>query len=428
MNTAALGAAGLVMIPALQADMPSGDEFAISIVAGRDLDGDGIPDVVVSDSTSPDRAEVWFVAGVDGSVFAHRTGPAGFWGPFLSWVGDIDRNGIEDIGVSWSEASGSRHIEILCGRDGGVLRTIQSGGDGFEPLLIHPSGDTDADGYADPLVTGTLLSSSGRSAPCVRVLSGRDGSILQEIEAESRASKSCSWAAGIGDVDGDGRDDLAACWSGEFLTNRRIILYSGRTGACLRELPGFGGEPRYGESVDTGMDHDGDGVPDFVAGSPYRFDVPGVVRVQSGRDGSVLRTVEGIHAVSKAGWGGSFGACVRFVRDVDEDSVPELLIGMPRESMTGSAFLCSGRTGAVLFEIQGRLHEPGPGEADLCEHHLGAALADAGDLDGDGAHDLAIAHVPEDRLQVGRVQVVSSRTGRVLLSIDRESMRRANER
>lgn len=80
---------------------------------------------------------------------------------------------------------------------------------------------------------------------------------------------------------------------------------------------------------------------------------------------------------------GNFGWAVSELRDVDGDGAGEAMTGAPFNTSggdnAGRAYAFSGRTGAPLFTWTGE-----PNDA------LGYALADAGDVDGDGLSDILV--------------------------------------
>jgi hypothetical protein len=108
--------------------------------------------------------------------------------------------------------------------------------------------------------------------------------------------------ATIGDLDGDGTDDLAVGAPGETsggaLSNGRVYLVSGATGAVLRELagqPDADGAAQFGEVVAAVGDLDGDGVPDVAASATRSAPAHQRVYLFSGATGAVLGTAESPH-------------------------------------------------------------------------------------------------------------------------------------
>ncbi len=111
----------------------------------------------------------------------------------------------------------------------------------------------------------------------------------------------------------------------------------------LAEHQGDATNSYYGH--DGGVDYDGDGVPDFLTNGDRRPDV----LVVSGKDGSTLRTFDGLVAFS------TFASA--FFPDRTADDVPEVLVGLRRGAgngaLPGEIVLLNGATGAALWTSPG---------------------------------------------------------------------------
>jgi hypothetical protein len=147
-------------------------------------------------------------------------------------------------------------------------------------------------------------------------------------------------------------------------------------------------------------DVDGDGVRDFAVGSPLEAPA-GVVRVHSGADGSVLRTFGG------ATPGASFGAALAVVTDLDGGGLPDLMVGAPDTTWShasqGTAYVYSLETGLRWIQLFG-------GGANA---RMGQAVANLGDVDGDGVEDFGAGEPGADfagLVDNGAVTVVSGAT------------------
>jgi hypothetical protein len=137
------------------------------------------------------------------------------------------------------------------------------------------------------------------------------------------------------------------------------------------------GSSRFGWSVGSGFDLDGDGCDDVVIGIPYEDENgvtdAGTVRVMSGKTHALLLEIKGT-----LGTNSQFGAAVALVGDVDGDGVCDVVIGAPGYS-SGAGYVgaFSGANGNVLWYIVG-----GAGA------QLGASVSAAGDVDHDGHMDV----------------------------------------
>jgi len=174
--------------------------------------------------------------------------------------------------------------------------------------------DLDADGGSDWVVgiPGHDIAPNlggGR----VRAYSGKTGATLWTVSGSVLTN--LGWAvAGMPDVNGDGRDDVAVSnplYDSNGLTNNgRVQILSGLNGSVLLTIAGTQNDERMGESLACPGDLNGDGVADLAVGSPYYnvisgfatlFDA-GRVRAVSGATGSVLWTASGDEQNLRFGW------------------------------------------------------------------------------------------------------------------------------
>src|SRR5690606_34807724 len=100
-----------------------------------------------------------------------------------------------------------------------------------------------------------------------RVFSGSTGNVIWERTGEPQSQFGTA-VCGIGDVDHDGRPDVAisAPRNSTSTPSGFVGIYSGRNGAELYRLRG-GSQQDFGAALASG-DLDGDRRPDLVVGSP----------------------------------------------------------------------------------------------------------------------------------------------------------------
>ena len=228
-----------------------GDLYGASI-AGTLSSGDGSPEPIIGQSLlSGDGSPEPII----GAALSGDGSPEPIIGAALSGDGSPE----PIIGATQAANGGPGYIEILTRDDLTPLATMQGdqNGDRFG-WSVSQAGDVDGDGTLDFIVGAHP--DTGATPGYARVLSGWDGTTMLLLTDGSLSTGFGSSVAGIGDVDGDGHDDLAV---GSFGTVR---VFSGLDGSLAQLINGNDATP-LGSTVSFAGDLDGDGKADLALSS-----------------------------------------------------------------------------------------------------------------------------------------------------------------
>ncbi len=349
--------------PPLEA-VEGGSEFGASVAALEDLNGDGVGDLAVGapadNQAYPSAGAVWILfMNQDGSVLStHKiseatdsiTGPADQFrlGTRLSGLGDWRGRGFYELAIG-------RSLGAVVGlRTNGMVEFQESfpEADSRQSILVL-MGDIDGNGFNDLAesrhnsTTGdvkTILYTSPDSwrAP-VRIGQGFGGMPASALTFNDRFSASIT---NIGDLNGDGRDELVCGTPGDddyfdesgavyvlFLTDagmvssfQKISNLEGNLGADLQS------GDLFGTSVANVGDLDGDGLNELAVGSPGRG-AGSVWILFLNADGSVQTEFE----IKAADYGlpepgtpeEAFGSSISLVEDYSGNGIPDLAVGIP---------------------------------------------------------------------------------------------------
>jgi hypothetical protein len=170
-------------------------------VASGDVNGDGIPDLVVAAGPGG-GPHVMAFDGVTGAlILSFMAYDPAFSGGVNVAVGDVDCDGYADIATG-AGAGGGPHVEVFSGRTGQLIRSYMAYDPAFRGGVTVACGDVDGDGGAD-IITGT---GAGGAA----LVTVRDGTTLALRDSffafDPRFTGGVFVAAG--DLDGDYKADI----------------------------------------------------------------------------------------------------------------------------------------------------------------------------------------------------------------------------
>ncbi len=379
----------------------SGDSFGWVGSGVGDLDGDGASEYVI---TAPFNNEGGAAAG-KAYVYDGATGglihtvvgqPLETLGWSVAGAGDVNKDGTPDYALGapslFAGPTGQGRVLILSGADHSVLWELFGVPGDALGYDLDGVGDMNHDKRGD-LVIGALRANS--FAGRVDLVSGKKGDTVWSVGGPDTFGRLGGGVGGIGDVDGDGRNDVAAAaFTGGPTGNGRVYLLSGRDGALLRTLdplPGGGGLLGWFFVHGVG-DMNLDGTPDVYVGD-FSDNTAGAGAgrgyVFSGGDGSVIYAIDGENAGDGLGMGRGAG-------DVDGDGVPDLLLGAYLNSegapTGGKCYLYSGVDGSLIRTFT----------SDQPNGQIGFDVATLGDVNGDGRTDFLLTGNDVAQVVAGR--------------------------
>ena len=344
------------------------DRFGCAVAPAGDVNGDGYADVIVG-------ADAFGTPGDAGKAYVFHGSPSGLtgtasepgWsatgidnlgkaGRAVAGVGDVNGDGYGDIIVGSPDELGTNGRRgcayLFHGSAAGITGTMtnpawkgegEAIGNAFGWALAG-AGDVNGDGFADVLIgdvkansdNGKVYAFHGSPAG----IAGTPATADWVLDGGQDAWLGYS-VAGVGDVNGDGYDDVAIgapVLQGTQSTATVYVVHGGPFGltgtlatvACTIRSTTF---DHLGDSVAGAGDVNGDGYADVLAGAPLwnsatTNDGRAFVFF-GGPDGITSSIVEDRWVVDGMAREDQLGDCVAGGGDIDGDGFSDLLVGRP---------------------------------------------------------------------------------------------------
>jgi len=371
--------------------------------------------LVIDPTASVEQAELVATTPTVGADFGYD----------LSEAGDIDGDGYDDVIVG-------EHQNSDLGTYAGAAYVYYGSSTGLDPtrhdqilasdgasydwfgVSVAGAGDLDGDGYDDVIVGAYGEDDGGSNAGAAYVYYGSSGGIdlasedkITAFDADVDFRFGVS-VAGVGDMDGDGYDDLAIGSVGRdnfgALVKESVYLYDGgASGVDIASGYEIAGTPNddwvFGTEVFGAGDVDGDGLDDLLVGANApAFSPPretGAAYVYLGGATPTLNV--GLTTATSAG-DDAFGYTLGPAGDVNADGYADIVVG---------AYLHEGSTveeGQVTVYygsstgISSSSSDSFTASDNTGRLRFGEDVDGAGDLDGDGYDDIVVGAPDDDTL------------------------------
>jgi hypothetical protein len=379
--------------------------FGSSVATAGDVNGDGYADVIVGARLHGDdpvaaglaMVSLGSASGLSDLPAWYASGPnqaRAYFGTSVATAGDVNGDGYSDLIVGGPNFDNPQIDEgqafVFHGSGAGLSVTYwaaeRNRADDRLGISSAIAGDVNGDGYSDFIVGAPNYDNGETEEGCAYVHYGSaEGPVFVPWQAEgNQIGAQFGWSVSTaGDVNGDGFSDVIVGAPGD---GRAYVFHGSQTG--LAELPAWmnewGASQRFGWSVATAGDVNGDGFSDVIVGAP-NAGADGRVFVYQGSQNGLAATPAWTADGSQPG--SSFGYSVATAGDVNGDGFSEVIIGA-FYPLTGG-----GPAGAFVYEGSDTGLGASPAWAvEVSEDSpgFGKSVATAGDINGDGFSDVIV--------------------------------------
>jgi hypothetical protein len=398
--------------------------FGWCVSTAGDLNGDGYSDVIAStkdlDFGQTDEGGVYVYYGSANGIntatshFLEANQAYAYFGWSVACAGDVNGDGYSDVLV------GAPYYDKNGATDGGVVYVYHGSASGIitTPVdtlyrqnqfyitfgkSVASAGDLNADGFSDivigaPLFTDNLDNTPQEGAAFVYYGSASGmvnlPTILQCDQADARMGNA---VASAGDVNGDGYGDLiigAEFYDAVQVNEGAAFIYHGSaTGvnngaAIVLYISPF--VARFGASVASAGDINGDGYGDVIVGQPDLNSYNGVFinAIQVGKAYVYQGSASGLSNNNTALYIGNaqakFGASVASAGDVNGDGYSDIIVGQQSPLSTSNAYIYLGAPQGIdaIADASRESNQP--------DAQMGISVSNAGDVNGDGFSDVIV--------------------------------------
>lgn len=379
------------------------DEFGATLLGGFDVNGDGAPDLLVGATAYSGGSGSLYLFEGDGSAFDSTIAQQWYGENSLDLysaslgAADMDGDGYDDLvigAMNYSEGGLSLgRVYYYPGSATGPAASASltlTGSSSVHDVgtTVTRAGDLNGDGFDDLLIP-SLADEYSVSSAYVFFGSPAGPSVTADITltGASVGDAFAGAAAGLGDVNADGYDDIAISASATSSNTGRVYVYlgsaSGPSTTADTTLSGPSSDSYFGEGLASAGDVNGDGYADMLVSAPGYNSATGQAYLYHGSPtgfgSSADTTFDGLSSSDNFGYGlGSLGDC-------NGDGYDDIGIGAPfRSSDQGAVYFYHGSAAGVSSTYVSTVAGPSG------THYFGSALGGVGDTNGDGYDEVLV--------------------------------------
>jgi hypothetical protein len=416
-------ASGLGLAPAWTAESNQADAvFGVSVASAGDVNGDGYSDVVVGASSfdngesNEGRAFLYLgsASGLSSAAAwtAESNQASASFGISVASAGDVNGDGYSDVVVGAFQFDNGEFDEgrafLYLGSASGLSPANAWTAEGDQYALfgisVSTAGDVNGDGFSDVVVGARFFTngeaSEGRASVFLGMAAGLSPTTGWTAESNQANARFGNSVASAGDVNGDGYSDVVvgANWfdAGEAYEGRAFLYLGGPSGLSATHAWAAEGNQtnaNFGSTVASAGDVNGDGYSDVLV-SARSFDNG---EIDEGRAFLFLGSPSGLSptpawtAESNQAYA-AFGASLASAGDVNGDGYSDVVVS----AVTFDNFeFDEGRAFLYLGSATGLSPTPAwTAESNQLGCYFGISIASAGDVNGDGYSDVMVgAHI-----------------------------------